>query len=53
MTSLQTDGDWRHEFWLAEVVKCSGSRFGPLAGTHSGPSLKIDDFGCAAVREQG
>jgi hypothetical protein len=31
---------------------CSGSRFGPLAGAHSGPSLKIDDSH-EMVRKQG
>jgi hypothetical protein len=37
----QLSGD---EFWLAEVVNCTvGADLGPLAGAHSGPSLKIDD----------
>lgn len=37
----QQSGD---EFWLVEVVNCVVvAGLGPLAGAHSGSSLKIDD----------
>jgi len=46
----QLSGD---EFWLVEVVNCTMvADLGPLAGAHSGSSLKIDNsqrwgLGCA------